>query len=105
MSEDRARPPIDLDAALLDPGSVFATPEDVLAQPGLSTAQRIEILRRWEYDAAESDVATEEGMPDGDNDLLRRIVLALETLAGGVDAERTGPSKQHGLPSSASKPK
>jgi len=64
-------------------------------------AQKVEILRRWEYDAAEVAVAVEEGMPDRDDeDLLRRILLALDRLTGGLDVERSGPSKQHGLPGS-----
>jgi len=97
---DRARS-IDLDQALFDPGSVFSSPEHLLDHPNLSVAQKVEILRRWEYDAAEVAVAVEEGMPDRDDeDLLRRILLALERLTGGLDVERSGPSKQHGLPGS-----
>jgi hypothetical protein len=84
---------------------VFATPEELLAQDGLSEQQKMEILRRWAYDASESSVAVEEGMRDGDGGLLRRILLALEQLSGGIDMERVGPTKQHGIPRSAIKPK
>jgi hypothetical protein len=96
---------VDVDQALLDPGSVFATPEELLAHDGLTTPQKIEILRRWEYDASENSVAVEEGMPDGNGDLLQRILLALEQLSGGIDMEQIGPTKQHGIPRSAIKPK
>lgn len=92
---------IDIDRALLDPGSVFATPEEVFSHHGLSQQQKIEILRRWEYDASEVAVAEEEGMPGDNGDVLRRILLALNELTGGVDVERVGPSKQHGIPRSA----
>lgn len=86
---------IDLDKALLDPAAVFAAPGDVVAHNGLTRAQKIEILRRWEYDANELDVAEEEGMGGGEKPRLRQIMLALEQL--GVDlSERSGPSKQHG---------
>lgn len=105
MPEQRSSRPIDLDKALLDPASVFAAPEAVLGHAGLTTGQKIEILRRWEYDAAESDVATEEGMPGNDTGILSRILLALEALGGGVDTEHTGPTKQDGLPRSSVKPK
>ncbi len=44
---------VDLDKALLDPASVFKTPEGVLNSHELSREQKIEILRRWEYDARE----------------------------------------------------
>jgi hypothetical protein len=96
---------IDMEQALLDPASVFATPEAILVRESLSKAQKIEILRRWEYDASETGVATEEGMPDGENDLLHRILLALDQLAGEIDVEQVGPTKQHGIPRSAVKSK
>ncbi|MFW6028082.1 MAG: hypothetical protein ACOC9Q_00965 [bacterium] len=94
-----------MEQALLDPASVFATPEAVLLRECLSKAQKIEILRRWEYDASETGVATEEGMPDGENDLLHRILVALDRLAGDIDVEQVGPTKQHGIPRSAVKSK
>lgn len=94
---------VDMDQALLDPGSVLATPEAVVLHDGLSKDQEIEILRRWEYDASENCVALEEGMPDGESDLLRRILLALDQLAGSIDVEQVGPTKQHGIPRSAVK--
>lgn len=43
---------IDMEKALLDPSSVFASPEEVAERDDLSAEQRIEILRRWSYDAA-----------------------------------------------------
>ena len=67
--------------------------------------QKVEVLRRWEYDASESCVATEEGMPDGESDLLRRILLALEKLSVKIDLDQVGPTKQHGIPKSAITPK
>ena len=94
---------IDVEQALLDPASVFETPEAVLLCEALSKQQKIEILRRWEYDASETSVATEEGMPDGKNDLVHRILVALDRLAGEIDVEQVGPTKQHGIPRSAVK--
>jgi hypothetical protein len=95
---------IDYEQALLDPSSVFRRPEDVLTHPALGRDQKIEILRRWTYDASEICVATEEGMPDGNGDLLRRILVALDTLAD-VDVEHLGPTKQHGIPRTSVRPK
>jgi len=70
--------------AKLDPGSVFRTPEDVLAAD-LSQDDKTAILRRWEADADESLQATDDGMPPAEDgrspaDLLRAIQKALETL-------------------------
>lgn len=94
---ERAR--IDVQQAMRDPNSVFPSPEAVLRDPSLTRDQKIEILRRWEYDAAEIAVAVEEGMPDrNDEDVLGRILLSLAQLTGGRNAERSGPTKQHGLP-------
>jgi hypothetical protein len=96
---------VDMEQALLNPGSVFATPEEVLAHDGLTQQQKIDILQRWQYDASDVAVAEEEGMQGDTNDMFRRILLALGQLTGGVDVERVGPSKQHGIPRSAIKSK
>jgi hypothetical protein len=87
----------DMERALLNPPSVFVSPEAVLTHPALSKTQKIEILQRWLYDATDIAVAVEEGMPGGEETLLRRITLALQSLAGPLDLDRAAPSKQHGL--------
>jgi hypothetical protein len=43
-------------------------------------------------------VATEEGMKDGDTDLLSRILRSLDRVTDGYDVEHVAPTKQHGLP-------
>lgn len=88
---------IDYDKALLDPASVFASPEEVPDRADLTKDQKIEILRRWQYDESEVAVAEEEGMVGGRPLMLRRVLLALDRLTGGVDVEHTGPTKQDGL--------
>ena len=82
MAKQPASGPIDMKKALLDPAAVFETPEAVEHHPALTPAQKIEILRRWEYGETEVDAAADEGMPGGDSKLLRRIVLAIERLGG-----------------------
>jgi hypothetical protein len=42
---------IELKRARLVPSAVFASPADVVRAAGLSRAQKIAILRRWEFDA------------------------------------------------------
>ena len=96
MTERKQPSPVDLDKALLDPAAVFAAPEDVLE--GLTRQQKMDILRRWEYDASEVSVAVEEGMRGNNGDLVHRVLLALSQLTDGVDVEHVGPSKQHGIP-------
>ena len=105
MIDARSLEIIDMEKALMDPGSVFATPEALLLHDGLSVQQKIEALRRWAFDIGEISVAVEEGMRNGDGDLLQRILLSLDQLAGGINMERLTPTKQHGIPQSAIKPK
>ena len=82
--------------AILDPPSVFDTPQDVLEDEYLTTSQRIEILRRWEYDAREVSVAEDEGMPARNGETLQQILQALQKLVGDMDSSAP-PTKQGGL--------
>ena len=70
----------DLERALLDPTAVFKFPEEVLQRADLSHGQKAAILRRWAYDARELEVAEDEGMRDGEPDLLDRVLQALREL-------------------------
>jgi hypothetical protein len=88
--------PLDYQQALLDPSSVFETPEAVLQVDTLSTDQKIEVLRRWVYDARELSVAEEEGMRTDRPSLLRRVLIALAELGVHIDVEHTSPTKQNG---------
>ncbi len=98
MTDRSTHSPERIEHALLVPSSTFSSPREVLESTELSTSQKIEVLRRWAYDAAEVAVALEEGMPNGDEDLQRQVLLALEELRARIDAERAGPTKQHGFP-------
>lgn len=86
---------IDYEQALLDPASFFKEPEAVVERKDLTREQKIEILRRWEYDASEVAVAEEEGMIADRPLMLRRVVLALEELTGGDEGSRS-PTKADG---------
>jgi hypothetical protein len=97
MANEERHPPRWLDRALFDPASVFASPEVLAGHPGLTPEQKIEILRSWEYDAAELAVAEEEGMQGPENNLLQRILLVLASLTHGRDVEFVAITKQHGL--------
>ena len=89
--------PIDIRTALLDPSSVFGSPEDIATCDDLSDDRKIEILRRWEYDARELEVADEEGLTGADNDILDRIHQALHDLGAVIDLEHAPPTKQGGV--------
>jgi hypothetical protein len=82
--------------ALLDPAAAFATPQAVVDDAGLTREQKIELLRRWQYDADEMDVAEEEGMAGGEPSRLSQVLAALKRLGATMDPEHTSPMKQDG---------
>jgi hypothetical protein len=82
--------------ALVDPGSVFKAPADVLQKSDLSRDQKIQILRRWEYDARELQVAEEESMTGPQTISLDAVLAALRTLGAAADVDRAAPTKQGG---------
>jgi hypothetical protein len=89
--------PVNLEKALLDPASVFENPEEVREHSELTKAQKIEILRRWEYEESEVAVAEEEGMVKGKPPMLHRVLVALEELGAHIDTEHSPPTKQDGI--------
>lgn len=83
-------------AALRDPSTIFACPSDVVAALGVSDAQKIEILRRWEYDVREEEVAQEENMSGDLPVTLSHVLDALHRLGAHPDEEHHSPTKQGG---------
>jgi hypothetical protein len=84
---------VNLDRALFDPASVFKEPDTVVEHEDLAQEYKVEILRRWVYDAIEMAVAEEEGMGGGDAVAVHTILVALHRLAGGCQSMRTAPNK------------
>ena len=87
----------DIKRALLDPTAIFRTPQEVLDVQDLSRKQKIEILRRWEYDVRELQVAEEENMPGPSTVGLDEVLQALHALDAGVDTEHSPPTKEGGV--------
>jgi hypothetical protein len=71
----------DIEKAMLNPTTVFRTPDEVLLREDLSREQKIEILRRWAYDARQLEVAEEENMGGQQPDILDQVLRALHTLS------------------------
>jgi len=85
---------IDIARARLVPTMVFKEPKDVVASNELSRNQKIEILRRWEYDARQLEVAEEEaGMAVRRPEMFDRVLQALHMLDVIRDTEHTPPTK------------
>jgi hypothetical protein len=81
-----------------DPSIIFKRPQEVVEKSDLSRDQKIEILRRWEYDLRELQVADEEGMPAADAPAvsLDAVLNALRSLGETSESERSAPTKQRG---------
>jgi hypothetical protein len=82
---------MDFDKTLLDPASAFDHPTEVVDSAELSREQKIQVLRRWEYDARELQVADEEGMtaPKPQAITLDMILAALRALGAPTDVEHS----------------
>lgn len=87
---------MDIDQAMLDPTSVFSKPDDIIRDQTLTKAQKIKLLRRWEYDARELAVADEENMSGGPPNMLDQVLEALHKLSAPVDLEHAPPTKHGG---------
>jgi hypothetical protein len=87
---------MNIEQAMLDPTSVFASPEDIFYEQSLTRDQKINLLRRWEYDARELQVADEENMGGGPPDVLDQVFKVLHRLDAKVDVEHSPPTKQGG---------
>jgi len=84
--------------ALDDPASVFSTPADVVQSAQVSRALKIEILRRWEYEARSLEVAQEENMMGGTGSRLAEVLDALHalgetSLSGATNKQGAAPEE------------
>lgn len=87
---------MEMEKALLDPASVFASPGAVVEDDSLTRDQKVQVLRRWEYDARELEVAEEENMGGGPPDILGEVLDALHRLDAGSVGGQESPTKQGG---------
>ena len=84
--------------AIIDPSSVFSDPMAVVDDDNFADEQKIKILKSWEYDALEMQVADEEGFPARESgNLLVDVVAALHRLGAGPDIAHSPPTKQVGV--------
>ena len=89
---------IDLRKALLNPALVFLGPEEVLERDDLTREQKIEVLRRWKFDALQLQVADEENMrSEQSSDLLDRVLQSLHSLNASPNLEDSPSMKQGGV--------
>ena len=86
---------IDIALAILDPAQVFDSPQQLIDSAALTENEKIRILRQWEYDAREREVAEEENMCGTDHHWLPDILAALASF-GDKAPHHDSPTKQGG---------
>lgn len=87
---------MDVEKQIDDPSLVYKTPAQVLQDNNLSWEQKIKILRQWEYDVRELQVAEEESMTGAQPVSLAEVRDALRALGVVGDPDQSGPTKQGG---------
>jgi len=78
----------DYDRALIAPEQIFASPMDVVATESMTAEQKLEVLRRWEANAKDLQVASEENMT-GPAEITRlgevkQAMLRLQEMESGA---------------------
>ena len=81
----------DYDRALLSPTSIFAGPMDVVVTDSLTCAQKLEVLKRWEADAVNLEVATAENMSGGEPSRLGDVRSAIDVLCASEQIVEKNP--------------
>ena len=86
---------LELKRARLVPSSMFASPEAVVRSADLSRAQKIQILRRWEFDAR-CGAGDDSIVPvQGDARMLTQVRGALAALGALAPFRRSANPAQH----------
>jgi hypothetical protein len=70
----------DYDRALIAPDEVFKAPMDVVGTGSMTPEQKLTILKHWEANARDLQVATEESMTGPGVSRLGEIRRAIDTL-------------------------
>ncbi len=84
----------EMEKALLDPSQVFESPGALAGTTSIDRETRIEILRRWEYDAREIQVEEEEAPgTTSTSNLLNEVLDALHQLGAQPEPDQGPPTK------------
>ncbi len=77
----------DYDQALLTPQKIFELPMEVVETESLTTEQKLKVLKRWEADATDLEVASNENMTGGESSRLGEVRKAIHDLCEreGID--------------------
>jgi hypothetical protein len=71
----------DYDRALIAPEQVFDTPMDVVNTESMTSEQKMKVLKHWEANARDLQVATEESMTGPGSPHLNEVRKAIHALS------------------------
>lgn len=71
----------DYDRALIAPEQVFGSPMDVVNTPSMTSEQKMKVLKHWEANARDLQIATEENMTGPGSSHLREVRKAINMLS------------------------
>lgn len=87
---------MNFEQALKNPASAFETPGAIIQDRSLSATQKYQLLKLWEYDARELEVAEEENMAGGPPSRLREVVQALHEISSALEQHELDSPTKHG---------
>jgi hypothetical protein len=70
----------DYDQALLTPESIFDDPMDIVETDSMTPEQKMTVLKRWEANARDLEVASSESMSGGARSKLDEVGAAIARL-------------------------
>ena len=80
----------DYDKALLTPAQVFDGPMQIVETQSLTAAQKLKVLKRWEADARDMVVASEESMTGGEPARFDEVREAIHDICARERIDETG---------------
>ncbi len=84
----------DYDQALLTPQKIFDLPMEVVETESMTPKQKLKVLKRWEADAHDLEVATEENMSGGEPSRLGEVRRAIHELCEREHIDENGTELQ-----------
>ena len=84
----------DYDKALLAPAQVFELPMEVVNTESLTVKQKLKVLKRWEADAHDLQVASDESMTGGEHSRFDEVRKAIHALCDREDIDENGSDLQ-----------
>jgi len=84
----------DYDQALLTPQKIFDLPMEVVDTDSLTAKQKLKVLKRWEADAHDLEVATDESMSGGERSRLGEVRRAIHELCERENIDENSPDLQ-----------